>query len=157
MNNYIKLLLSILIPLLVGGISGFFTSQSVSGWYTTIQKPWFNPPNWIFGPVWTLLYVLMGVSFFLIWTSEVDVYQKNKAMILFAAQLTVNFLWSYFFFYRQQPAWALVDIVLMWMLILLTIVSFGKISSLSAWLLVPYISWVSFAGVLNYSIWSLNR
>jgi tryptophan-rich sensory protein len=157
MNTFFKLLISVLIPLVVGGISGFFTSQSVSGWYATIQKPWFNPPNWIFGPVWTLLYVLMGISFFVVWKTEVAINLKNKAMLLFTAQLLVNFLWSYFFFYCQEPGWALVDIILMWGLILLTILSFGKISSLSAWLLVPYICWVSFAAVLNYSIWSLNR
>lgn len=151
-----KLFLSILIPLLVGGISGFFTSSGVQGWYAVANKPWFNPPNWIFAPVWTALYILMGIAVFLIWKAEADKAVKQTALILFVVQLTLNFFWSLIFFKLQQPGWALVEIAVMWLAILFTILWFGKISSTAAWLLVPYISWVSFASVLNYAIWKLN-
>ena len=151
-----KLFISILIPLLVGAISGFFTSSGVNGWYTLANKPWFNPPNWIFAPVWTTLYVLMGIALFLVWKADADKSIKQTAIILFTLQLTLNFFWSIIFFKLQQPGWAFVEIILMWLMILLTILWFGKINATAAWLLVPYICWVSFASVLNYSIWKLN-
>lgn len=151
-----KLFISILIPLLVGAVSGIFTTSAVKGWYALANKPWFNPPNWIFAPVWTTLYVLMGIALFLVWRSEADKAIKQTAIILFAVQLTLNFCWSFIFFKMQQPGWAFAEIILMWLMILLTILWFGKISSVAAWLLVPYICWVSFASVLNYSIWKLN-
>ena len=151
-----KLFISILIPLLVGAISGYFTTSGVNGWYALANKPWFNPPNWIFAPVWTTLYVLMGIALFLVWRADADKTIKQTAIILFAVQLTLNFFWSIIFFKLQQPGWAFAEIILMWVMILLTILWFGKISSAAAWLLVPYICWVSFASVLNYSIWRLN-
>lgn len=151
-----KLIISILIPVLVGAISGYFTTSGVDGWYALANKPWFNPPNWIFAPVWTGLYVMMGIAFYLTWKTEADKPIKQTAIILFIAQLAANFFWSFIFFKLQQPGWAFAEIILMWVLLLLTILWFGKISSTAAWLLVPYISWVSFAAVLNYSIWKLN-
>lgn len=151
-----KLIISILIPLLVGTTAGLFTSSGVKGWYAVANKPWFNPPNWIFAPVWTSLYVLMGIALFLVWKSDVAVNIKKTALTLFAAQLVLNFFWSFIFFKLQQPGWAFAEIILMWLMILMTIWWFGKISSTAAWLLVPYICWVSFASVLNYSIWRLN-
>lgn len=151
-----KLFISILIPLLVGAIAGYFTTSGVNGWYAVANKPWFNPPNWIFAPVWTSLYILMGIALFLVWRSDADKTIKQTAIVLFAVQLTLNFFWSFIFFKLQQPGWAFAEIILMWVMILLTILWFGKISSTAAWLLVPYICWVSFASVLNYSIWRLN-
>jgi translocator protein len=151
-----KLIRSILIPVLVGAISGYFTTSGVNGWYALANKPWFNPPNWIFAPVWTTLYVLMGIALFLVWRSDPDKTIKQTAIILFAVQLILNFFWSIIFFKLQQPGWAFAEIILMWVMILLTIFWFGKISATAAWLLVPYICWVSFASVLNYSIWRLN-
>ena len=151
-----KLLISILIPLVVGGIAGFFTSSGVEGWYAAANKPWFNPPNWLFAPVWTVLYILMGISLFLIWKSQAPGTLKQTALILFVLQLTLNFFWSLIFFKMQQPGWAFIEIAAMWLAILFTIFCFGKISSTAAWLLVPYICWVSFAAVLNYAIWKLN-
>lgn len=151
-----KLFISILIPLLVGAIAGLFTSSGVNGWYALANKPWFNPPNWIFAPMWTLLYILMGIAFFLVWRSSADKNIKQTAMILFSIQLAINFFWSFIFFKLQQPGWAFAEIILMWVMILLTIIWFGKISAAAAWLMVPYICWVSFASVLNYSIWKLN-
>ena len=151
-----KLVISILIPLLVGAVAGLFTSSGVKGWYALANKPWFNPPDWIFAPVWTGLYIMMGIAFFLIWRAAADKTIKQTAMILFVVQLVINFFWSFIFFRLQQPGWAFAEIILMWVTILLTILSFGKISSTAAWLMVPYICWVSFALVLNYSIWKLN-
>ena len=151
-----KLFISILIPLLVGAVAGLFTSSGVKGWYALANKPWFNPPDWIFAPVWTGLYIMMGIAFFLIWRAAADKKIKQTAMILFVVQLVINFFWSFIFFKLQQPGWAFAEIILMWVTILLTILSFGKISSTAAWLMVPYICWVSFALVLNYSIWKLN-
>jgi translocator protein len=151
-----KLFISILIPLLVGGIAGMFTSSGVTGWYAVANKPWFNPPNWIFAPVWSLLYILMGIALFLVWKSETGKIIKQTAITLFAVQMVLNFFWSFIFFKLQQPGWAFAEIILMWIMILFTILWFGKISSPAAWLLVPYICWVSFAAVLNYSIWKLN-
>jgi tryptophan-rich sensory protein len=151
-----KLFISILIPLLVGAVSGLFTSSGVQGWYAAANKPSFNPPDWIFAPVWTTLYVLMGIAFFLVWKSTADHAVKQTAIILFAGQLALNFIWSFLFFKMQQPGWAFAEIVLMWVAILITILWFGKISAAAAWLLVPYICWVSFAAVLNYAIWKLN-
>ena len=156
MNNNLKFIISILLPMIIGGISGSFTSASINTWYVTLNKPWFNPPNWIFGPVWTLLYLMMGIAFYMIWKSEAVNAVKQTAVILFAAQLLVNFLWSLIFFYLKQPGWAMLDIILMWILIVATIFSFGKISSTAAWLMLPYICWVSFAMILNFYLWKLN-
>jgi translocator protein len=151
-----KLIISILIPLLVGSTAGFFTSSGVNGWYAAANKPWFNPPNWLFAPVWTTLYIMMGIALFLVWKSDADKTVKQTAIVLFAVQLTLNFFWSFIFFKTQQLGWAFAEIIVMWIMILLTIFWFGKISSTAAWLLVPYISWVSFASVLNYALWKLN-
>jgi translocator protein len=151
-----KLFIAILIPLLVGGTASFFTASGVDGWYAVANKPWFNPPNWIFAPVWTTLYIMIGIALFLVWKSDADKSIKQTAIILFAVQLTLNFFWSFIFFKMQQPCWAFAEIIVMWLMILLTIIWFGKISSTAAWLLVPYICWVSFASVLNYAIWKLN-
>ena len=151
-----KLFISILIPLLVGGIATFFTTSGVNGWYAMANKPSFNPPNWLFAPVWTALYIMMGVALFLVWKSEAGKAIKQTAFILFAVQLLLNFLWSFIFFYAKQPGWAFVDIIAMWIAILLTIIWFAKISSTASWLLVPYIFWVSFASLLNFYIWRHN-
>lgn len=156
MKPIYKFIIAVLIPLAVGSLAGYFTASSVNGWYTTLVKPSFNPPNWLFAPVWTSLYIMMGIALFLVWNSGAAEDVKRTAVTLFIVQLVLNFLWSFVFFYAQQPGWALVNIILMWIFIFLTILWFGKISSLSAWLLVPYICWVSFATVLNFAIWKLN-
>lgn len=154
MPSYLKLILSITVCLAVGGISGFVTANEIPGWYVNISKPSFNPPNWIFGPVWTALYIMMGIAFFLVWKSNVPV--KEKAYLLFGLQLILNFFWSILFFSMHALGVALIEIILMWVCILLTIVSFYPISKPAAYLLIPYLLWVSFASVLNFSIWKLN-
>jgi translocator protein len=151
-----KLIISILIPLLVGATAGFFTSKGVKGWYALANKPSFNPPNWIFAPVWTMLYMLMGIALYLVWKSDAAKKIKQAAISFFAIQLILNFFWSFIFFSLQQSGWALIEIIAMWLAILATIIWFAKISKTAAWLLVPYISWVSFATLLNYFIWKLN-
>ena len=155
MSNTPKLIMAITMPLLIGFSSSFFTVSEIGSWYQTIQKPSWNPPNWIFGPVWTTLYVLMGISLFLIWRSSAS--QKRIAIILFAIQLILNFFWSVIFFKRHQPGFAFAEILALWLMILLSIFAFGRINKLAAWLLVPYISWVSFAAILNFTIWQLNK
>ncbi len=156
MNNSIKFIIAIIAPVAVGAVSGFFTVTEIPVWYQTISKPGWNPPNWIFGPVWTTLYVLMGIALFLVWKSEADAIIKKTAIALFISQLILNFFWSFIFFNQHQIGWALVEIIGMWIFILLTIFAFAKVSKTAAWLLVPYISWVSFATILNYTIWKLN-
>jgi tryptophan-rich sensory protein len=156
MNNTVKLILSIALPVAVGAISGFFTATGTGSWYQSIQKPSWNPPNWIFGPVWTTLYVLMGIALYLVWRSP-DSARRRTALWLFGIQLTLNFFWSFIFFNRQQIGGALIEIIILWIFILLTIFAFAKLNKTAAWLLVPYISWVSFATLLTYTIWALNK
>ncbi len=155
MNNILKLIISILLPLAVGFTSGFFTETGEGTWYQTLQKPSWNPPGWVFAPVWTSLYILMGIAFYLIWKTP-PTPKRKKAISFYLVQLVLNFFWSFFFFKLEQPGWAFAEIVVLWLMILLTIFSFARINKIAAWLLVPYICWVSFALALNYTIWILN-
>lgn len=150
-----KLVLSVLVAVLVGAIGSIFTTSSIQTWYVTLAKPPFNPPSWLFAPVWTILYVLMGISFWLIWKSRSS--EKKHAMGLFIVQLILNGIWSPVFFGARSIGNALAIIVLLWAAIVLTIFVFQKISKPAAWLLVPYILWVSFATVLNFSLWQQNK
>jgi tryptophan-rich sensory protein len=154
MSNTLKLIISLAIPQIAGGLGAFFTISSVQSWYQTINKPFFNPPSWIFGPMWTFLYVLMGIACYLIWKGEYP--QKKQLLTLFFAQLFLNELWSPAFFGMESPILGLVIIVPMWILILTCIIQFRKASKLASGLMVPYLLWVSFATVLNFSIWWLN-
>lgn len=156
MKNWVKFLVSLALPLVVGGVAGLFTQPEIDGWYKTIQKPSWQPPNGLFGPVWTTLYVMMGIAFYLCWRSGAPQARKRPAMVLWSAQLLLNFVWSFIFFNQHQIGWALVDIGALWLFILLTIFAFARISKAAAWLLVPYIGWVSFAGILNFTIYRLN-
>lgn len=148
------------IPYVICGLATFATalvgSQFGPGeWYASLTKPPLNPPNWIFGPVWTTLYCLMAIAGGLVW-SQAGWRNCRPAMELFFAQLFVNGLWSYLFFGLHSPAWALVDIVLLWVLIGLTIAAFFRHSRVAAGLLIPYWMWVSFATYLNFMLWRLN-
>ena len=155
-SNTLKLIISILFTVGLGSLGGIFTVNEIPNWYAGLQKPDFNPPNWLFGPVWTLLYTLMGISFYLVWKHPASS-KRNRAILFFIIQFILNFFWSIIFFKEHALGWALVEIIAMWIFILLTILNFGKLSPLAAWLLVPYISWVSFATLLNGAIWYLNQ
>lgn len=147
--------LSLLIPLAVGGISGFFTVSAIPGWYQTIQKPSWNPPNWVFGPVWTTLYVLMGIAMYLVWTRPRNP-ERQGALYLNAIQLIFNFFWSLIFFNLHAIGAALIEIGVLWVMIVWTMFAYDKVYKPAAWLLLPYIVWVTFATILNFTIWSLN-
>ena len=156
MNNTFKLIVAIIISELAGIIGAIFTTSAIPTWYTTLTKPALNPPSWIFGPVWTTLYLLMGIAAFLIWKKGWDRKDVRQALAVFGLQLILNTAWSIIFFNFHSPFWALMDIVLLWTAIVWTMILFYKISKPAMWLLIPYILWVSFASYLNYSIFILN-
>lgn len=152
----IKILsLCILLVLIIGFVSGTANADTINTWYTTIKKPSFNPPNYLFGPVWTLLYILMGVTLYLILQNKQHPLYK-KALVLFFIQLAFNFMWSFIFFKFQLLGVALIEIIAMWILILTMIITVFKINKKAALIQIPYILWVSFASVLNGAIWNLN-
>jgi tryptophan-rich sensory protein len=155
MNKLLKLLLLIVVCEGVGILGSIFTISSITAWYSHLNKPIFNPPNWIFGPVWTMLYLLMGVSLFLVLEKKLKK-QKSFLIILFSVQLFLNFLWSVIFFGLHLPAVALIEIALLWVVITLLIIDFWKFSKPAALILVPYLCWVSFASVLNLFVALLN-
>ena len=157
MNNGFKLVIAIALPLVVGGLSGYATAGGVSTWYPTLVKPSFNPPAWVFGPVWTLLYIMMGVAAFLVWRQGLVAEGARLALAAFVIQLVLNGLWSILFFGLQTPGWALVEIILLWLAIVATLVLFWRVVPAAGVLLIPYLAWVSFATVLNASLWWLNR
>jgi translocator protein len=150
-----KLGISIVLPFLAGGLGSLFTVSSVSTWYVTLEKPALNPPSWVFGPVWSLLYLLMGVSLYLVWISP-STKLVRLALGVFALQLVLNANWSVVFFGLQSPGLALLNIILLWLAIVWTILKFHQISRIATYLLVPYLAWVSFAMYLNLSIFVLN-
>jgi benzodiazapine receptor len=155
MNKYLKLALCIFIPLIIGAVSGIATASSVDTWFLTLNKPNFNPPNYLFAPVWTTLYILMGISLYLILQSANSKLRTN-AITLFCIQLFLNFWWSFIFFKFQLVGIAFVEISLIWLSIITMIYSFKKINKTAAYLQLPYLLWVSFATLLNGSIWYLN-
>lgn len=161
LNNFFKLVIAIAVSEAAGVIGSFFTISAIPTWYAGLMKPALNPPSWIFGPVWTTLFALMGISVFLIWSSYTEASEDKKkgfkiALALFGIQLVLNTLWSIIFFGLHSPGGALIEIIFLWLAILATIIAFAKISKPAAWLLVPYILWVSFASYLNFMIWILN-
>lgn len=152
-----KFTITILLCESIGIISGLLASANNNLWFDTLNKPTWNPPAYLFGPAWTTLYLLMGISLGIIWNNNSTEPSKRKAYFLFAFQLFLNFWWSIIFFHFNSPALALLDIILMVIIIILTIFSFSAFSKPAAWLLVPYIAWVSFATILNFAIWNLNH
>ena len=150
--NKMKLFISILSCQLIGILGSIFTMPAISSWYTTLTKPFFTPPSWLFAPVWTLLYLLMGISLYLVWTSK----YTQKSILYFEIQLFLNFLWSVVFFGTRNIFNGFVVIVFLWFFILLTMIEFRKISKTSFRLLIPYLLWVTFASILNLSLLILN-
>jgi len=155
-KKWLVLGICILIPLLVGWIGGIFTSSSVGDWYLTLNKFSLNPPSWVFAPVWTLLFVLMGLSLYFVFIERKNIENRKIFLWLFGVQLILNLLWSVLFFGLRNPFYALIEIVVLWIFILLTLIYGFKINRKSGWLLVPYLVWVSFAIFLNFSIVKLN-
>lgn len=152
-----KFVITILLCESVGIVSGLLASAKDNSWFDNLSKPSWNPPAFLFAPVWTTLYLLMGISLGIIWNNQSPETGKRNAYLLFALQLFLNFWWSFIFFKFHSPAFALLEIIIMVILIIMTIISFSKFSKLAAWLLVPYVAWVSFATLLTFSIWNLNR
>jgi tryptophan-rich sensory protein len=155
-NDILKLVTSVIICLLTGFIGSIFTSPSIPTWYATLTKPSFNPPDWIFAPVWTTLFVLMGISLYLVLNEGLQDKKVKISLFLFGLQLLLNVLWSFLFFGLHSPFYAFLEILILWAAIVLTIVNFFKVSRKAGFLLLPYIFWVSFAAILNFSIWRLN-
>lgn len=151
----LKFLASIILPLSLGAIAGIATAQSIPEWYVTLNKPSFNPPNWIFGPVWTTLYILMGISLFLVW-KQAPGKKRNRAILVFLLQLLLNFSWSFIFFYFNMIGFALIEIILLWISIVVMLILFYKIKPIASYINIPYLLWVTFATVLNTSYYFLN-
>lgn len=148
--NPLKALIAVAVSFGAGAIGSLATSSAISGWYTTIDKPSFNPPNEVFGPVWTILYAMQTVAFYLILIGQGS--QKQRAIWLFVTQAAANAAWSLIFFGLHAPWVAAIEIVFLWVLIVATIVVFRGISRLASYLLLPYLAWVTFASVLTYAI-----
>ncbi|MFA6190170.1 MAG: TspO/MBR family protein [Candidatus Staskawiczbacteria bacterium] len=178
-NNIVKLVISIIICELAGVVGSVFTVSEIRNWYSGLNKPFFNPPNWIFGPVWTTLFILMGISLYLVWNNNwkpqnklnlkgkkpwnslsekflTGSWQKANLILIFSIQLILNILWSIVFFGMHSPGAAFFILLMLWVAIVFTIINFYRVSKISALLLAPYILWVSFAGFLNFIIWMLN-
>ena len=156
LHNTFKVVISIFVAELAGIVGAGFTAPSIAGWYASLVKPELNPPAWVFGPVWTTLYALMGIAAFLVWRKGWARRDVKIALGIFVVQLILNTLWSVIFFGLHSAGGALIEIILLWLAILFTIVTFAKISKTCVWLLLPYILWVGFAAYLNYMIWVLN-
>ena len=157
-NKTTKIIVLVISCLAIGFLSGQVTRDAITTWYPTIIKPSFNPPNWLFGPVWSMLYAMMGVAAGLVW-AKMDSNSEvvKKALLLFGIQLALNTLWSYLFFGLHNPLLALIEIILLWLMIYETYSQFTKIDKIAGYLLIPYLAWVGFASILNASIWWLNR
>ena len=179
MKNATKLIISILICEFAGVSGSIFTAPAIQSWYYFLNKPSFSPPNWLFAPVWAFLFLLMGISLYLVWSKDFTAnvssndaqkkswnpisaklwsgtWREENAALIFIFQLVLNILWSVIFFGLKSPGFAFVEILMLWITIIYTIVNFYRISKTSAYLLIPYIVWVSFAAFLNFSIWQIN-
>jgi tryptophan-rich sensory protein len=154
--NLFKLVVSLILCQFAGFVGSLFTSPAIPSWYAYLEKPSFTPPNWLFSPVWITLFVFMGISLYLLWHRSSADKGRNKALIYFSVQLSLNVLWSVIFFGLRHPFLALIEIILLWVAILLSIIYSFRVSKTAGVLLIPYIFWVSFAAVLNFSIWNLN-
>ena len=155
-SQIIKLVVSLILPLGIGAIAGIFTAKAVPEWYASLNKPSFSPPNWVFGPVWTALYILLGISLFLIWKLDSGK-ERNLAIFVFLLQLLLNFGWSFIFFYFKMIGFALFEIILLWMSIVIMLFLFYKIKPMATYINIPYFLWVTFATILNSAYYFLNR
>jgi len=156
LKDVLRLVVSIVVSQLAGGLGAFFTTPAIPTWYASLNKPAFNPPNWVFFPVWTTLYTLMGIAAFLVWRKGLHERRVRVALVVFLIQLILNLAWTITFFGLYSLFGAVIAIVFLWIMIVVNIVVFWRISKAAGALLIPYILWVSFAGLLNVSVWMLN-
>ncbi len=154
--DVVKLIVSLAVPLFVGFGSTVWTINSIPTWYASLNKPWFTPPSVVFGPVWTILYILMGVALFLVWRTPRD-RTRDTGIALFAAQLAVNVIWTFAFFGLENTLYGVLAIIPLWVLIAATIYQFYKVDKWASYLLVPYIVWVTIATALNIAVYLLNQ
>ena len=154
MNKIYKFIISLLICLGAGGIGSLFNISAIPTWYATINKASFNPPNWAFAPAWTILFILMAIALYLVWSSKAK--NIKNAMIIFSIQLVLNILWSAIFFGLKSPALAFAEIIILWIAIFVNIIYFYRVNKTAGYLLIPYLIWVTFASSLNYYAWILN-
>lgn len=158
MNKIVKIIAVVAVCLAIGYFSGTVTRSAILDWYPTLEKTSFNPPNWIFAPVWTALYIMMGVAAGLVWNRiKYQTEAVKKALVFFIIQLILNAMWSYLFFGLRNPMLAGLEIIVLWLMIYETYIQFTKINKTAGYLFIPYLAWVSFAAILNASIWWLNR
>jgi translocator protein len=156
LKEILKLIISIIVVFIGGAIGNFFTIAEITTWYTTLAKPAWTPPNWVFGPVWTTLYILMGIALYLVWSKGLERKDVKIAIGIFAVQLILNTLWSIIFFGLHSLLGGLIAIIILWIAILANIIVFYRISKPAGLLLVPYIMWVTIASYLTYSVYLLN-
>jgi tryptophan-rich sensory protein len=156
LKDILRLVLFVVICQSAGLLGAFFTFKAIPDWYATLEKPFFSPPNYLFGPVWTILYTLMGISSYLIFKKEFNKKATREALKIFFVQLLLNSAWSVIFFGFRNPGLAFIEILVLWCLILMTILKFRKISKAASYLLIPYFLWVTFASILNLAIFTLN-
>ena len=156
-RDIVRFVVSIVVCQLAGGLGAIFTTPAIPTWYASLAKPAFQPPNWVFFPVWTTLYTLMGIAAFLVWRKGLHERRVQVALGIFGIQLILNLAWTIIFFGLYSLFGAVIAIVFLWIAILINIVTFWRISKVAGALLIPYILWVSFAGILNISVWMLNR
>lgn len=154
--SWLALIGTVLVVELIGNIGSLATFRQITTWYAELTKPAFNPPSWLFGPVWTVLFASMGIAVYLVWRKGFDNELVRRAIGLFGIQLALNVLWSFVFFGWHQPFLAWLEIIVLWVAIVITIRMFQKVSLLAAWLMVPYAVWVAFAALLNFMVWKLN-
>jgi tryptophan-rich sensory protein len=155
-KSIIKLFSAVLICLGAGFVGSFFTTPEIATWYQTINKPIWNPPSWLFGPVWTTLFILMGIALFLIWQKAAHSKSAHRAVVFFLVHLLFNIFWSVAFFNLHSPFYAFIAIIVLWLMIFTLMLWFFRLDKKAGALLIPYLFWVSFAGYLNYTIWQLN-
>ena len=156
LRDWIALFAFILLSEGAGTIGSIFTAPAIGSWYAELEKPAIAPPNWVFAPVWTTLFLLMGVAAFFVWKRGWRREGVRKALGVFLVQLILNVLWSFIFFGQHSPGGAFAEIIVLWLAIAATIIFFARISKPAAWLMTPYIAWVTFAAYLNYMLWTLN-
>lgn len=154
-RDWVVLAVFIVVCFGAAGLGSWFTTPSLDSWYAELRKPAWNPPSWIFAPVWSALYLLMAIAAWLVWR-RAGFTSGGRALALFAVQLVLNVAWSALFFGMHNPGAAFIDIVLLWLAIAATISAFRQFTPAAAWMLAPYLAWVTFAGALNFTIWRLN-